>query len=83
VAVINKDMKRDAAVSIAGGSQGDAQVMRLAAPSVSALRGVTLGGSGVGSDGRWGGVSESARIQNGRAVLTVPAASAALVTFTV
>ena len=83
VAVINKDMKRDAAVSIAGAPQGEAQVMRLRAPSVSALRGITLGGSSVGTDGRWGGVSESARIQNGRAVLTVPAASAALVTFTV
>ena len=83
VAVINKDMKRDAAVSIAGAPQGEAQVMRLAAPSVSALRGVTLGGSSVGGDGRWAGVSEAVRIESGRAKLTVPAGSAALVTFSV
>ena len=82
-AVINKDMTRDAAVRIAGAPQGEAQVMRLAAPSVSALRGVTLGGAGVGNDGRWGGVTQSVKIENGRAILNVPAASAALVTFTV
>jgi hypothetical protein len=82
VAVINKDITRDAAVTISGASQGEAQAMRLAAPSVSSLSGVTLGGAGVSADGRWGGVSEAVRIQGGRALLTVPAASAALVTFT-
>ncbi|MES2473465.1 MAG: glycosyl hydrolase family 79 C-terminal domain-containing protein, partial [Pseudomonadota bacterium] len=81
VAVINKDMTRDAAVTIAGAPQGEAQVMRLSAPSVSSLRGVTLGGAAVANDGRWGGLSEAVTIQGGRAVLTVPAASAALVTF--
>lgn len=83
VAVINKDMKRDAAVTIGGAPQGEAQAMRLAAPSVSALRGVTLGGAAVASDGRWGGLSQAVTIQGGQAVLTVPAVSAALVTFTV
>ena len=82
VAVINRDMTRDAAVTISGAPQGQAEVMRLAAPSVSSLSGVTLGGAGVGNDGRWGGVSEPVRIRGGRAMLTVPAASAALVNFT-
>jgi len=82
VAVINKDAGRDAAVTIAGAPQGEAQAMRLAAPSVSSLRGVTLGGAAVGHDGRWAGLSEAVRIQGGQAVLTVPAGSAALVTFT-
>ena len=83
VAVINKDMVRDAAVRIAGAPQGEAQVMRLAAPSVSALRGVTLGRAGVGADGRWAGLSEMVTIRGGQGVLSVPAGSAALVTFTV
>ena len=82
VAVINKDINRDAAVAISGAPQGEAQAMRLAAPSVSALSGVTLGGARVSGDGRWGGQSEAVRIRGGQALLNVPAGSAALVTFT-
>jgi hypothetical protein len=56
--------------------------MRLAAPFVSSLRGVTLGRGGVGADGRWAGLTETVTIRGGQAVLSVPAGSAALVTFT-
>jgi hypothetical protein len=57
--------------------------MRLAAPSASALKDVTLGGAAVDGEGRWSGArSEAVRIAQGRAVLQLPAASAALLTVT-
>ena len=76
LAVINKDLSRDATVTIAGAPR--AEVMRLRAPSVSALKDVSLGGAGVDGDGHWTG----ARAEPVRGVLNIPAASAALVTFT-
>jgi hypothetical protein len=76
LAVINKDLSRDATVTIAGAPR--AEVMRLRAPSVSALKDVNLSGAGVDGEGRW----TSAGTEPVRGVLNVPAASAALVTFT-
>lgn len=82
LAVINKDMTRDATVTVSGAPRGGAQVMRLTAPSASALKDVTLGGAAVDGEGQWNGARhEPLRNANGRAVLNVPAASAALVTF--
>ncbi len=81
VTVINKDMRRDAAVEIAGLAPGRGAVMRLAAPSLTATTGVTLGGAPVNGDGIWSGAkSDPVRIAGGKARLAVPAASAALVT---
>ena len=83
LAVINKDFSHDAAVEVTGFSSGKAQVMRLTAPSPGALNGVTLGGAAVDGQGKWnGGKSDPVKMAGGRAVLDVPAGSAALVTFT-
>jgi hypothetical protein len=76
VAVINRDQVRDANVMIKGGTRTDARVMRLSAPSLSAMSGITLGGAPVDAQGNWSGKRESVRLAGG---LPVPAASAALV----
>jgi hypothetical protein len=82
LAVINKDLSRDAAVDVTGFSSSKAQVMRLTAPSLNAMSGVTLGGAAVDSQGKWnGGKADPVKIAGGRALLDVPAGSAALVTF--
>ena len=80
--VINKDSGRDAAVEVTGFSSGKAQVMRLTAPSLNAVTGVSLGGGTVDGQGKWsGGKTDPVKITGGRASLDVPAASAALITF--
>jgi hypothetical protein len=81
LAVINKDLTRDAAVEVTGATSRAAQVLRLSAPSISAMDGVTLGGATVSSEGIWkGGKSDPVRMAGGKALLDVPAASAALLT---
>jgi hypothetical protein len=75
--IINKDMRRDASVSIAGISAAQARVMRLTAPSLTAASGITLGGAAVDGSGKWSGKSD--RFSGGK--LAVPSGSAALVTF--
>jgi len=81
--VINKDMNRDASVSISGVSAKQAQVMRLSAPSLTATMGITLGGASVEANGKWsGGKSEPVKLSGGKAMLELPAGSAALVTLT-
>src|SRR3984957_4176793 len=81
--VINKDLSQDATVEVAGVAARRARVMRLAAASPSALGGVTLGGAAVGGDGIWnGGQTDPVRIRDGKALLDVPAGSAALITLT-
>jgi hypothetical protein len=80
VTVINKDTARDAAVDVTGaGALKQARVTRLTAPSLTALNSVTLGGATVSADGTWsGGKSDPVRIVAGKAMLDVPAGSAAL-----
>ena len=81
LAVINKDLSRDASVEVTGAASRRARVLRLTAPSISAMGGVTLGGAAVGGDGIWnGGKADPVRISGGKALLDVPASSAALVT---
>jgi hypothetical protein len=81
--VINKDMNRDASVSISGVSAKQAGVMRLSAPSLTATTGITLGGASVEANGKWsGGKSEPVKLSGGKAMLELPAGSAALVTLT-
>ncbi len=79
--VINKDISRDAALDITGaGALRHAEVTRLAAPSLAATSGATLGGASVAADGTWnGGRSEPVRIAGGKLLLNVPAGSAALI----
>ena len=79
--VINKGLSQDATVEVAGVAARRARVMRLTAASPSALGGVTLGGAAVGGDGIWnGGQTDPVRIRDGKALLDVPAGSAALIT---
>jgi len=82
--VINKDMNRDATIEVASAAAlHRAQVTRLTAPSVSALTGASLGGATVAPDGSWSGAkSDPVRIAGGKAVLDVPAGSAALIALT-
>jgi hypothetical protein len=83
LAVINKDLHQDAAVEVMGAAQEQARIVRLSAPSLSALGGVTLGGASVSSDGTWKAAQiEQARIASGKVLLDVPAGSAALIALT-
>jgi len=78
--VINKDQSRDAAVEVTGVAPGKAQVMRLVAPSLTAMSGVHLGGATVAGDGSWtDGKADPVKVANGKALLDVPAGSAALI----
>jgi hypothetical protein len=83
LAVINKDLRQDAAVEMIGAAPRQARVMRLSGSSLSALGGVTFGGASVSNDGTWKVAQvEQARIASGKALLDIPAGSAALITLT-
>jgi hypothetical protein len=76
--VINKDMRRDASVTVTGATAKQAQLMCLTAPSLTATTGITLGGAPVDGSGKWtGGKSDAVKL----AAIEVPAGSAVLVTF--
>ena len=87
VTIINKEHgtgARDAAVTIKpdGISSGSAAVMFLTAPNgnLSATNGVTLGGASITNDAPWAGKwTPLDSVTNGQCVVTVPAASAAVV----
>jgi hypothetical protein len=79
--VINKDISRDASVTISGVTAKQARVLRLSAPSLTATTGISLGGASVDGSGQWsGGKSDPVKLPGGTATLEVPAGSAALVT---
>jgi hypothetical protein len=60
-------------------SGGDAEVMRLEAPSLTARSGVTLGGTGVAADGGWTPVPlEAAERSSSAWQFRMPPASAAV-----
>ena len=82
VAIINKSLTQPVLASIASGStRMKAEVVRLTAPSVVAKDGVMLAGSAVRADGVWMPQSgEPAARVNGQFELSVPAASAAMLT---
>jgi Glycosyl hydrolase family 79 C-terminal beta domain len=82
VVLINKSFTQTVAVSVAPGAMhAKAEVMRLTAPSVVSKEGVTFGGSPVRMDGKWTPPSgEMVACLNGRFELSVPAASAAMLT---
>jgi len=83
LAVINKDITHDAAVSITPGSgYATALAMRLAAPAVAATTGVTLGGASVAADGSWLPAQlENLSPSGGAFLTTVRATSAVLIGF--
>jgi hypothetical protein len=80
VAIINKDLAKPAKVGIKlANRSGQATVMRLSAPAADAKTGITLGGSGVASDGTWQPKpSELVTASEGKFQIDVPAASAAM-----
>ena len=78
--LVNKEAIRDAQVRAVCPGVATASALRLSAPSVSSKAGVTLGGSAVGSDGKWKpGAAEPIRVVGGEMEIDVPAASAAIV----
>jgi len=78
--LVNKEAIRDAQVRAACPGVAMAGALRLSAPSLSSKTGVTLGGSAVGSDGKWApGAAEPIRVTAGEMEIDVPAASAAIV----
>jgi hypothetical protein len=91
VAIINKDARQDADVSIKGIDMVSpnikpnvvmrrGRVMRLTGPALNARDGVMLGGVAVAADGSWTGAKhEPVKVANDSASLHVPAASAAIV----
>jgi uncharacterized protein (TIGR03437 family) len=83
LAVINKDMTHDAAVSITPGSEySTALAMLLAAPAADATTGVTLGGASVQTSGSWLPAQlENLSASGGAFLTTVRAASAVLISF--
>jgi hypothetical protein len=80
VTVINKDATQGASVEISGIASRQASVMRLTGPSLAATSGASLGGAVLAADGTWSrGKSDAVRIAGGKALLDVPAGSAALI----
>jgi len=80
VTVINKDATQVASVEISGIASRQASVMRLTGPSLSATSGASLGGAILAADGTWPSPkSDAVRITGGKALLDVPAGSAALI----
>jgi hypothetical protein len=79
--VINKDMTRDAKVeAIAGTTLRRARIKRLTAPSLMANDGIKFGGMTVEPDGMWqGGRQDTLEVADGRALVDVPAGSAAVI----
>jgi hypothetical protein len=83
LAVINKDLRQDAAVEVMGAAPRQAHIVRLSGPSLSALGGVTLGGSSVSNDGTWKlAQTERAKVTSDKVLLDIPAGSAALIALT-
>ncbi len=82
IVLINKDLKQTVVASVVTGvPHTKATVMRLSAPSATATEGVTLAGSAVAKDGTWS-PQPGAPVPcvNGKCEVTMPAASAALLT---
>lgn len=79
--LINKDLSIPASARISSTVPiAKASVMRLTGSSITSATEVTFGGSTVSAEGRWEPTqTESPQVRNGAAVITVPAASAAVV----
>ncbi len=82
VVLINKDEKKTMKVEIAAAPYRQASALRLAGPSPSATSGITFGGKAVSADGNWSpGPGEPVPDSKGKFSITLPAASAAEITF--
>jgi Glycosyl hydrolase family 79, N-terminal domain len=83
VAVFNKNLDRGIRLAIDPGRRSEnASALRLYAPRVDDTADTTLGGAPVGASGAWASAwEESLRLANGSAIIELPAACGALVTF--
>lgn len=84
VLAFNKDSKATSLAISTTGSRisAAATVLRLTGPAIAATAGVTLGGSTVAADGTWKPTSmEKIKADKGTVELSLPAYSAALLTF--
>ncbi len=82
-AVFNKNMDRNVRLTIDPGERSQkASALRLHAPRIDDTTDTTFGGSVVGAGGAWAAArEEKLSVENGVAVIDLPAASAALVVF--
>jgi hypothetical protein len=82
VTLINKEAAQGVEVTIAGARHfAGGGVLRLTGPSLEGKEGVTLGGAAVTADGQWkASTREHVAPRGGECVVSVPAASAAIVT---
>jgi hypothetical protein len=83
VAVINKDQVNTAVVKITTtNTYNQATDIKLSGQALNSMTGITLGGNAVASDGTWSAGTPETLTLNGKiAYITVPAASAAIITF--
>jgi hypothetical protein len=83
VAAFNKNLDRGVRLSIDPGQNSrGASVLRLHAPRVDDRTDVTFGGAPVGASGAWSAARvEKVNVENGVAVVELPAASGVLITF--
>ena len=82
-AVFNKNLDRGVRLTIDPGERSQrASALRLHAPRIDDTADATFGGSVVGASGAWSAAhEENLSMENGVAVIDLPAASAALVVF--
>jgi len=84
VTLINKDLSKDASVSLSATNMAqlkNASALRLQGPSPDALTGTLFGGSAVKADGTWApNVKESLVMSGNTTTVKVPACSAVLIT---
>ena len=79
VVLVNKDLARNARVSLATAGQ-EATILRLTAPSVESKTGITFGGASVDPSGNWAPrLTESVTSESSRFTVEVPAASVAVI----
>ncbi|MEJ2009101.1 MAG: glycosyl hydrolase family protein [Acidobacteriota bacterium] len=82
VVLINKDEQKAMKVDITAEPYRMASALRLTGPSLSATSGITFGGKAVSADGSWSpGPREPVPFSDGEFRITLPAASAAEITF--
>jgi hypothetical protein len=83
VAAFNKNLDRGVRLTIDAGQQARrVTAVRLHAPRVDDATDTTLGGAPVGAGGGWSTArEETLAVENGAAVIELPAASGALITF--
>jgi hypothetical protein len=81
VTLINKDLAQPVAAQLdLGAAFKTGQVLRLTAPSVDATEGVTFAGAAVTAEGKWTPQTTAPlTFTAGKATVTLPPASAALV----